>query len=232
MNKRAAVLTLTLCCIPMLGSSVRAQESVPSACEDAELVEGASGDGNTRLSYLTGARILHRQVLDTWEATGENCLTLESFSTTMESLITRFSVVQAPSAASACRFSGAYDGIASALDILAERCKQSCSDDKDRSGAARAGAFAARAYCELSFALGGVSEHVAFFSTRGKICGSEYEDSCESSFDQELRRYRGYDGTSCERFIRGSYARSRSRSRSSQCSFYKSLEWAWSDGRF
>lgn len=219
--KTSATLIMTLGLAPLFALSASATEPLPLSCEDSDLVAGAQGNGLTRLNYLSAASGTASLVRNSWSAI-ERCEGLDSFTATVESIMDGFELTADASAASVCRFTGAFDGIASELELIAQECGQSCSAGHTR------GALAARVYCEISVALGGIDVNTAFVRSQARLCDWDYEVGCESAFDSASRAYAG--GAACAPFLTGRYREVWARNQSKQCSFYKQLQWTW-DGQ-
>ena len=174
----------------------------------------ASCDTTTpaRNAYRTGVTAGKTLVNQAW-ARVNDCDRIDYFLGVLEDDISRLTLPQNASASTVCRYTGTVDGVYEMLDTLYGTCSDLCFLD-----GSFAGEMSATVYCELSIALGGLSEADAFLRGPVQVCGLNFEFGCDSQFISITTTYENLMGV-CYPYTEGEYADVWDEARNNQCAY-------------
>lgn len=150
-----------------------------------------SSDSSQRM-WTTGVRTGGYVINFLWHTIERDCDRLADFETLIYENLDRFDLTGANND-TLCHFGGHVFGIDEALGFVFDQCSASCFQEGEIAGSA-----SAKAYCDLSIALGGLSDADSYLRAPVQLCGSLFQTSCDLTFITSTRSYTDSAGFACE----------------------------------
>ena len=192
------LITLSL----MMNTAASAQDDIPESCT-----------GNyERIAYNAGLASGTSIVSMAWNSV-DDCDNIELFETIVTSIVDRLTLPENSSTTVACRYAGYINGIMAAINDIYRECEALCYYE-----GVLIGDFAAKAYCDLSLAIGGLSEADDFIRAPVQLCGFNFEFACDVTFLFTTLTYFNVIGY-CEQYTYGAYYDVWDQVRNNQCAY-------------
>lgn len=141
-----------------------------------------------------------------------DCDSLETFENIVMNNLNDFVVPPGSSNAVICRHSGMTEGIIQQLEVISQRCASLCA----REGKI-IGQLSALLYCQLSNALGGLSNPDLFIRRPVFVCGFNYQVSCDAKFVGDTQN-------NCSSYTRNPWIAVWNKTRHNQCAYDPALQ--------
>jgi hypothetical protein len=149
-------------------------------CED---IDGC-GSGWSKETHNWGVAIGVTIVDTAWFGINETCDRLEEFETFVINSLMGLELPPRVDPHLICAYSGIVEGTLQTLDEYYVQCGDQCAKQ-----GRLIGEISALAYCEMSFALGGLATGGEFVRAPVQFCGSVYQIGCDLTFNTVTRGY-------------------------------------------
>lgn len=140
--------------------------------------------GWNKRAYNTGIPLGASIVAQAWDGIGQDCDRLEEFETIVINNLMDYVLPAYASDYTVCRYDGYIEGMLQAIDDLYMACGEECAIE-----GAMIGEISAIAYCQLSYAFGGLVDPDDFTRLPVMFCGQVFQTNCDLSFNTVTRAY-------------------------------------------
>jgi hypothetical protein len=122
-------------------------------------------------------------VRQAWEAVYGDCDQQEGFEAIIVNTMLEYQLAEGPSEVTACRYTGYVEGVLrKSDDVVFDECHWDCA-----SCGHLVGEISAIAYCQMSFAFGGLPAAGYFLRQPEPVCGKRCQAACDGSYNTVTR---------------------------------------------